>query len=333
MTFLDTTKVQIRFDGHPEVLSRGQTKIEELDNAKNSVFFIGVHLIVRTSVFKPSGKMRILVIGLVISATLVALIRAAPPELCKEVEENEPKCEETEYEKYMKCLEDRKERRKKRQAVCPFLQQQPLPVMPVALSQQQVLPINTNCDDYRACVAGCQGNSTCIPLCPVCPTQTVPSQTGSGCPLEYHTCVGNCNSNIACQTDCKRLCTNEYRSVIIHGMNGDAENRIDTPLTSGRNITTVIKLNNYINNTNVVNVPTNVNATHVNNIHIYTNSSRSGGKYGLGYSQKGDCCLSVQPKSCHASSQGYRCHHKRRRTCGHQCKSRIIHAVPRKRCS
>uniref|UniRef100_A0A1L8DP10 Putative conserved secreted protein n=2 Tax=Nyssomyia neivai TaxID=330878 RepID=A0A1L8DP10_9DIPT len=275
--------------------------------------------------------MRILVIGLVLSATLVALIEAAPPELCKEVEENEPKCEETEYEKYMKCLEERKERRKKRQAVCPFAQQQQL--LP---PQQQFVSVNyINCEENRVCVAGCQGNATCISLCPQCtvPIQHVPFQPNQGCSFEYNNCVGGCNANINCQTGCQQLCSNEYKSVVIQGINGDGANRIDTPMIPGRNITTVIKLNNYINNTNVVNVPTNVNATHVNNIHIYTNSSRSGGRYGLGYSPKGDCCLSVRPKSCHASSQGYRCHHKRRRTCGTQCKSRLIHGVSRRRCS
>uniref|UniRef100_A0A1B0C976 Uncharacterized protein n=1 Tax=Lutzomyia longipalpis TaxID=7200 RepID=A0A1B0C976_LUTLO len=278
-------------------------------------------------------KMRTLVIGLVISATLVALIEAAPPELCKEVEENEPKCEETEYEQYMKCVEERKERRKKRQIVCPFAQQQMLQQQP----QLQYVPVayNTNCEDYRLCVIGCQNNATCIALCPQCPipVQQVSYQPNQGCATEYNSCLGNCQTNLNCQTGCQQLCSNEYKSVVIQGTNGSPDNRIDTPIVPGRNITTVIKLNNYINNTNVVNVPTNVNATHVNNIHIYTNSSRTGGKYGLGYSQKGDCCLSVRPKSCHASSEGYRCHHKRRRTCGSQCKSRLIHAVPRRRCS
>ncbi|XP_059621769.1 uncharacterized protein LOC132265208 [Phlebotomus argentipes] len=261
--------------------------------------------------------MRFLVVGLVIAATLLALIKAAPPELCKEVEENEEKCEETQYEKYKKCVEELKERRKKRQAVCPYLQQPVLPSLP------------TNCDAHNICVAGCQNNYSCMNLCPLCPTS---SQANTACPPQYNNCVTACNGDVNCQVGCQHYCSNEYKSVVIQGQNG-ADNRIDTLMTPGRNITTVIKLNNYINNTNVVNVPTNVNATHVNNIHIYTNTSRTGGKYGLGYSKKGDCCISVRPKSCHASSQGYRCHHKRRRTCGQQCNSKVIHAVPRRRCS
>ena len=102
------------------------------------------------------------------------------------------------------------------------------------------------------------------------------------------------------------------------------------------NVTTIIKL------TNIVNVPTTVNVTNVNNIHIHEEEEEEEipkededdqGEFGLGKDENGPCCIAVKPKSCHASSNGYKCHHRRFKTCGKQCTSRIIHVQQRKKCT
>lgn len=124
------------------------------------------------------------------------------------------------------------------------------------------------------------------------------------------------------------------RIVMVNG----AENPIVErhPLAAGHNITTIINLKNIVNNTNLVNVPTNINSTNINHIHIYqnetTNSTISGGKFNLGQTEKGDCCFAIHPKSCRKSSSGSRCHHRRHRTCGSQCTSRLIHVQTRRHC-
>lgn len=94
---------------------------------------------------------------------------------------------------------------------------------------------------------------------------------------------------------------------------------------SAANITTVIRLTNLINNTNIVNMPTTLNNTNINNIHIYQNkSSGEGGKFGLGYTEQGQCCFQIQPKSCRQSTAGTKCKHKRQKVCGQQCTKKVI---------
>lgn len=101
---------------------------------------------------------------------------------------------------------------------------------------------------------------------------------------------------------------------------------------SAANITTVIRLTNLINNTNIINMPTTLNNTNINNIHVYQNSSSGeGGRYGLGYTEKGSCCYSVQPKDCRQSTAGLKCHHRRQKVCGRQCTQKIIHAGGQRR--
>lgn len=95
---------------------------------------------------------------------------------------------------------------------------------------------------------------------------------------------------------------------------------------SAANITTVIRLTNVIENHNIVNMPTTLNNTNINKIHIFQNkTSDEGGKFGLGYTDKGPCCYSVEPKSCKQSTAGTKCRHKRQKVCGSQCTKKIIH--------
>ena len=101
----------------------------------------------------------------------------------------------------------------------------------------------------------------------------------------------------------------------------------------GSNITTIIRLTNLINNTNIINMPTTLNNTNINNIHLYNNkSSNDGGKYGLGYTEKGQCCFAVKSKACKQTTFGLKCHHKRVKTCGRHCTAKLIHPHRQQRC-
>lgn len=97
-------------------------------------------------------------------------------------------------------------------------------------------------------------------------------------------------------------------------------------IESAANITTIIRLTNLINNTNIVNMPTTLNNTNINNIHIYQNKTgEEGGKYGLGFTDKGPCCLMVEAKNCKRSTSGTKCRHNKQKVCGRQCTSKVIH--------
>lgn len=161
------------------------------------------------------------------------------------------------------------------------------------------------------------------------------------CAATRKDCLQKCNNykkrNVACDINACPICptvqlVEGQRKIIVEGE--DKAYKYEMPIMPGQNITTIIKLTNVINNTNVVDIPTNINSTNVNNIYIYNNeTSETGGDYGLGYTKTGSCCLAVQPRTCRTTSAGIRCHHKRHKTCGPQCTSRIIHVQNRQRCS
>uniref|UniRef100_A0A182NRJ2 Uncharacterized protein n=1 Tax=Anopheles dirus TaxID=7168 RepID=A0A182NRJ2_9DIPT len=97
------------------------------------------------------------------------------------------------------------------------------------------------------------------------------------------------------------------------------------------NVTTVIRLTNIVNNTNHIHMPTTLNNTNVNNIHVYTNLTEESRDEPVA-SEPERCCTVVRPKTCHSSTQGVRCRHRKFRSCGAQCTSDVIHVQKRRRC-
>lgn len=214
----------------------------------------------------------------------------------------ETDCIDTEYDAYTKCLESNKSVRRKRQAVCPF-----------AEKQKECTQLNFDC------TSNCNNDLNCVQLCPICPITDCEND-----------CEASCGQDDSCHSECSDACNVGGYSLNLVDENGELNKVHSSKLGSGHNITTIIKLTNIVNNTNIVNVPTNINSTNINNIHVYANSTE--GKYGLGEDETGSCCYAVRPKSCNPSSAGVRCHHRRHKTCGDQCTSRIIHVQSRKRC-
>ncbi|XP_053691254.1 uncharacterized protein LOC128739776 [Sabethes cyaneus] len=201
-------------------------------------------------------------------------------------------CNETQYETYRDCVEEVKSLRFKRQMLCQQSEMQ---------QDQPVIIEDHSTEDV------------------VMPkVQVIPA-------LESVVTVAPIESNDIPDLEPTHLAMKALkRKFILQAENEDDNLEFNVPT----NITTVIRLTNVVNNTNVVNVPTHVNATNVNNIHIYANITEGDGTA----PNEEKCCTAVRPKSCHASTQGIKCQHKKFRTCGSQCTSDVIHVQRRKRC-
>lgn len=239
---------------------------------------------------------------LAISLTVLAVVaEASPKSVCEEIaaEQHQP-CEQTEYDAYLQCVHSQNEvRRRKRDLECPFAE--------VDTPSNQTQPITANCQKLNFdCRYKCDQNESCEAACPVCPLNA---------------------DEVA----------DDYRTVIFEGENGETET-FQARIEAGRNVTTIIRLTNIINNTNTIHAPVNLTTTNLNNIHVHTQNrteavNGTGVDFGLGATADGPCCFVVRPKTCFTSSVGIRCQHKRHKTCGSQCKSRTIHAQSRQRCS
>ncbi|XP_001648701.2 uncharacterized protein LOC5564350 isoform X2 [Aedes aegypti] len=236
--------------------------------------------------------------GLFVCTLLVACAFTAPSP-CENLEDVRV-CNDTQYETYRECVEEVRSLKQKRQIICPQL-------------YSTVLPIETE-------TSGLQQNepdlSNDIPVDIIEPSiQIIPA-------LQSVVTVKPVESNLL--PNSKPMLKSLDRKVIVQTDEEDYEYQVPT------NVTTVIRLTNVVNNTNLINVPVNVNNTNVNNIHVYANITES-----LDESMRDGepkCCTAVQPKSCHMSTKGYKCKHKKFKTCGSQCTSDIVHVQRRKRC-
>uniref|UniRef100_A0A336K054 CSON010673 protein n=1 Tax=Culicoides sonorensis TaxID=179676 RepID=A0A336K054_CULSO len=181
-----------------------------------------------------------------------------------------------------------------------------------AKRQASAIPTIENCKKLREeCLRSCPKISNCTEQCPVCPIITKVD------PVPASPAVVN-------------------RNYVIENGNEESK-KFSVNHLPGANYTTIIRLSNVINNTNIVKVPTNLNNTNINTIKIFANSSQEkdeSGLFGVGTNENGEsCCYVIHPKTCRHSMKGYRCHHRRHKTCGPQCSSRQIHVQARSRCS
>lgn len=222
-------------------------------------------------------------------------------------------CQQTEYEAYVQCIHSNKEiKRKKREADCPFASNATTVPEPHDDSKPAE-PLLSTCKRIEFdCRSECAGNSSCEADCPVCPINA---------------------DLVAAIPD-----SDNYRTIIFEGPDGQKET-FQARIEAGRNVTTIIRLTNIINNTNTIHAPVNVSTTNLNNIQVHSNvttdedTNSTKPDFGLGTTADGSCCYVVRPKTCSASTAGMRCAHKRHKTCGELCRSRVMHAQSRQRCS
>ncbi|EFA06767.1 uncharacterized protein LOC103313601 [Tribolium castaneum] len=201
----------------------------------------------------------------------------------------------SEYEKYRACME----RRTKRSTDC--------------YDEDSCDNCDCNTCSYNSCDSCSHKDSCCGQCC-----QSNACTTTNCC---HQTCRAECRSN-SCRTSCKKRCLDRTTQT---QSSSQMSHRHES--TSKHNITTVIHLNNVINNTNLINLPINVNNTVLNNI---TNEGHSGGGYFGSYVQgasKEQCCTTVGPRQCVPQNDFpfMRCFHVRRQTCGSMCTAPVVH--------
>lgn len=246
------------------------------------------------------GVFQVLIFG----ALLIATVKS---DICSEEQVSENDCVKENFKEFQKCLKEVENKRVKRQALCPF-----------AASSAQPCQLQ-----YNSCVSNCQNQLPCQQSCIPCQQQQIIPQ-----PIVID------QQPVIPQQPIIPPIILPGPPIVTGERGSDVTNVVNSP--AGHNITTVIHLNNIVNNTNILNLPTNLNTTNVNHINIINNrtSSVSTSPYmGERYSaEKSSCCTAVQPKSCRKSSTGTRCHHRRHKTCGKQCTSRIIHVQTRRKC-
>ncbi|KAJ8936544.1 hypothetical protein NQ314_012284 [Rhamnusium bicolor] len=96
------------------------------------------------------------------------------------------------------------------------------------------------------------------------------------------------------------------------------------------NVTTVIHLNNVINNTHVIEVPVSINYTNQQNISLHS----GGYSDDVSGNSTDKCCIVISPRQCvpHKEYPFIRCFHYRSRQCGDYCTASIIHKEQRQVC-
>lgn len=233
-----------------------------------------------------------LCIGVIIA--LLAFVFVEAKDECEELKEQElqMKCDFTDFEDYRKCVKERKELRRKRATICPFT--------------GKIIDINKLAAD---------DSGSFVPPNPVPSQNFVPPAVVADQPLHFQPAPLTVFDSRPPEVNHNWIVQGEDTNFV--------HNQRYHP---ARNVTTVIKLTNHINNTNIVHMPTHINATNINNITIFTNSSENTHDFGFGSTKDGPCCMVVKPKTCHTGPVGPRCHHRRHKMCGDQCTSRIMHA-------
>lgn len=133
------------------------------------------------------------------------------------------------------------------------------------------------------------------------------------------------NDPVSCVKECPICPFLVKEKVVVQGIN---DTYINPATTTPLNTTNIIRLTNQIKNI-IDNHQGNINYNNENVVHVHQNISRVGGKFGLGYNNTDPCCIVVRSTpNClrRRFSTANRCHHKRHRVCGQQCKSRVMMA-------
>lgn len=245
-------------------------------------------------------------IGITLAIFVFVLVNAKNE--CDELKEQElqMKCEFTDFEEYRKCIKERKEIRRKRATICP-ISGKIIDIDKLSGTEDHSLPLS----DIRFSVPAVPPTAV-IPS--IQPQAAIPPVLLADQPLY---------ASPAPQVVFDSRPPEVNHNWIVQGEDTNfVHNQRYHP---ARNVTTIIKLTNHINNTNIVNVPTHINATNVNNITIFTNSSENSHDFGYGVTKDGPCCMVVKPKTCHTGPMGPRCHHRRHKMCGNHCTSRTMH--------
>ncbi|XP_055854271.1 uncharacterized protein LOC129918008 [Episyrphus balteatus] len=144
------------------------------------------------------------------------------------------------------------------------------------------------------------------------------------CTKSRDKCINDCGfMDKKCQDKCQICPILIDQDILVQGIN-DTLYRLPISISKA-NQTNIIRLTNEIRNIIRTSLG-NITAHNTNNITIYHKVSKTGGKYGLGYTEKGPCCHLIEPQRCRSSVNGPICTHRRQQTCGTHCISRVMRA-------
>lgn len=224
-------------------------------------------------------------------------------------------CHSTNYETYVECVR----KRQKRSTNC----------------------YSDDCEDNNNCIDTCgqcdcnscnynNCHSSCNNCCNSCCSNYVPCHTNHCC---HKTCHAQC-TNSSCRSSCRKNCFETVREKteekiererVIESAGGSTYSNITN--LNRHNVTTIIHLNNVINNTNVIDVPIVVNNTNNQNITLF-NEEASAGSTGVITER---CCTVISPRQC-VTSPKPRCFHYRSKQCGPFCTADIVHKEQQQIC-
>ncbi|KAK9875481.1 hypothetical protein WA026_007872 [Henosepilachna vigintioctopunctata] len=230
-------------------------------------------------------------------------------------------CPATEYHNYVDCVRNRM----KRSADCYDDDEED------CSSNQCSNSCDTcNCDECTSSDCGNSCNKRCCSSC--CNFNRC--STNHCC---HKVCHNTCKSS-SCRSSCRRSCYRDVRNnvkekeiIYSQGSSDTSSNTFNNITNRGsHNITTVIHLNNLINNTNLIDVPINLNNSNINDITIENSQN---GSTTLG-SSSGQCCSVIEPRQCMPSPiyPYVNCFHYRRQQCGQFCRAPVVHKVAQNVC-
>ncbi|GLV39703.1 hypothetical protein CBL_08231 [Carabus blaptoides fortunei] len=232
---------------------------------------------------------------------------------CNEPEETD--CSgQTEYNKYIECMHEK--RRHKRSLGC------------------------TDSCEFIDC-SECQ--NTCQPDCPECGVcsnscRQCCSETCTSNLCCHKTCHNQCKTSY-CRTECKKECKTRISDTSSSSVINNQQNSTNL---GAHNITTIINLQNIINNTNHIDIPIKINNTNYNNVTLQNRrSDLSSAASQFAQQQKLEvdahgnrCCHVIGPKQCNKTSTFpyLKCFHYRYKKCGDFCVSDVVHMQEQQYC-
>lgn len=138
------------------------------------------------------------------------------------------------------------------------------------------------------------------------------------CQVNRDNCINVCAGKQSCEDECP-VCPDLYvKPLMVQGIN---DTNIVAPPQVPINTTNIIRLTNDINNI----IEHQIQNRNEVNVQVNQNVSKVGGRFGLGYTDKGSCCYVVRLDRECKNEDGRDCRERsRQRVCGEKCQARVM---------
>ncbi|KAJ8924089.1 hypothetical protein NQ315_006870 [Exocentrus adspersus] len=213
------------------------------------------------------------------------------------------KCHSTNYQEYVDCIRTRQKRSTDCDSPC---------------DSDNCIETCNECDCNSCSYSSCQ--NSCDSCCSTCCSNYNECKSNHCC---HKTCHAQCRSS-SCRSSCRKSC---YERVKDQDENSPVSS--NSTNYNRHNITTIIHLNNVINNTNVIDIPIMLNSTNKNNITIYEQEHSD-----TSTNPGGNCCIVISPRQCVPQKEYpyVRCFHYRTKQCNEFCTAPIVHKEEQQIC-